>query len=95
MSGLFGKYFHSQNFDLSNQEYFSKYSSDRPPIIIKEVIDPRFERFLRKQFDWTTTQDEIEKQDNPKSSSVLIEEEQQVVSNSSENDDQDDLPLVP
>ncbi|KAL7472985.1 hypothetical protein ACHAXS_013364 [Conticribra weissflogii] len=94
MTGLFGKYSQSQDFNLSNQDYFSKYPIDRPPIIIKEIVDPRFERYLRKQFE-SNTNDAVEKQGSPKVSSVLIEEEQQVVTNTSKNDDQDDVPLVP
>lgn len=70
ISGLFGK------SSFVDHDKIEKYSADsNRPIIIKEVIDPRFEHYLRSRLGMTPVEGEA-----PRESKVLIEEEQAVIS---------------
>lgn len=69
ISGLFGK------SSFVDHDIIEKYSADsNRPIIIKEVIDPRFEHYLRSRLGMIPVEGEA-----PRESKVLIEEEQAVI----------------
>jgi len=96
VSGLFGKHVlsgydpHQDAFvdhDIV-ESYHSKDYHPRHPVIIKDVVDPRFERYLRSRFrrtdtftkDDTVGQQREQQHQLPRESKVSIEEEQEVVS---------------
>lgn len=80
ISGLFGKYEPTtQNNSFKNT--LETYSAENRPIIIKEVIDPRFEQYLRSRLGMNS---ELVEEGTyvPGENKVLIEEEQAVISKS-------------
>ena len=81
ISGLFGKIDNDVESEYSPQEQafvdsFDSYARDAHPIIIKEVIDPRFEKYLRSRL----AEDQVQTESN-----ILIEEEQEVKAHGSSN----------
>lgn len=78
ISGLFGK---TQKGSFLDHNTLERYSAENRSIIIKEVIDPRFEQYLRNRLGMTS---ELVEEGGyvPVENKVLIEEEQSVISKS-------------
>lgn len=87
VSGLFGKHVLS-GYDphqdaFVDHDVYENYSKDPHPVIIKEVIDPRFEQYLQSRFRMDAGKGNIvdqREQQLQRESKVSIEEEQEVVS---------------
>ena len=84
ISGLFGDPT-TQNGSIVDHNILERYSSDNRPIIIKEVIDPRFEQYLRSRLGMDSSEVVVgEAEVAQRESKVLIEEEQAVITSESE-----------
>ena len=91
LSGLFSKsHGSSSGIRSPEQDILARYYSGHPPIIIKEIVDPRFEQYLRSQLG---NNDGAINKESPRASQPLIEEEQQVVSNCKNTENDQDFPL--
>ena len=84
ISGLFGDPT-TQNGSIVDHNILERYSADNRPIIIKEVIDPRFEQYLRSRLGMDSSEVVVgEAEVAQRESKVLIEEEQAVITSESE-----------
>ena len=105
-SGLFGKSYEmfsgrqSNGHNIKEDDFennrglIARYAESHRPIIVKEVIDPHLEEYLRNRLMSTTGG--FLGQDQPvRESKVLIEEEQQVLSTNNNTDNEQDLSLEP
>jgi putative Mg2+ transporter-C (MgtC) family protein len=84
ISGLFGDPT-TQNGSIVDHNILERYSAVNRPIIIKEVIDPRFEQYLRSRLGMDSSEVVVgEAEVAQRESKVLIEEEQAVITSESE-----------
>lgn len=95
ISGLFGKRvisgFDPQNNAFLEHDIIESYSKDHP-IIIKEVMDPRIEKYLQSRLRLDKEEARVvedTQEIESKKTKVLIEEEQEVISHNVTDNDQD------
>ena len=82
ISGLFGNPT-THNGSIVDHNILERYSADNRPIIIKEIIDPRFEQYLRSRLGMNSSEVVVgEAESAQREPKVLIEEEQAVISES-------------